>query len=172
MFPPLAACAQANAGRLRRLRRGDEELKQKKIPAGTMLGSSSQKMSCANGCGMTWGKGANQCDDLNTRHIAPRCCKCVKQLIPGWNFDEWACVACMNRQREQQTPQAPPASATAASAGAASNEAAPLIQPCKTNTIRVGSTTTLDAHLERVYLRRSASCSSLRGDGHGRPWRC
>ena len=128
MFPPLAACAQANAGRLRRLRRGDEELKQKKIPAGTMLGSSSQKMSCANGCGMTWGKGANQCDDLNTRHIAPRCCKCVKQLIPGWNFDEWACVACMNRQREQQTPQAPPASATAASAGAASNEAARLIQ--------------------------------------------
>ena len=136
--------------------------------------------SCCQGCGVTHCppvlgiSGARQCSGSLWWFIGgwERCCKCCKQRVPSWNFEGLACFACKNRQRELQTPQAPPASATAASAGAASNEAAPLIQPCKTNTIRVGSTTTLDAHLERVYLRRSASCSSLRGDGHGRPWRC
>jgi hypothetical protein len=30
----------------------------------------------------------------------------IKQRIPGWNFDGLACVACQNRQREEQVMRA------------------------------------------------------------------
>jgi hypothetical protein len=41
------------------------------------------------------------------------CCKCAKQRNPGWNFDGLACVACKNRQLEEQTRQAVEAKAKA-----------------------------------------------------------
>ena len=89
------------------------------------------------------------------------CCKCIKQWWPSWNFDGLACVACKNRQREQQTPQAPPASAAAAPAGAASNEAARLIQDATARAEQI----TADAQANADRITTAARADAQRSAG-------
>ena len=67
----------------------------------------------------------------------------------------------MNRQREQQTPQAPPASAAAAPAGAASNEAARLIQDATARAEQI----TADAQANADRITTAARADAQRSAG-------